>query len=50
MQGLHHYLEKGKKYEAQNYRPISLTSLICKIMESILKDFILCHLRKVLTH
>jgi Reverse transcriptase (RNA-dependent DNA polymerase)/Endonuclease-reverse transcriptase len=38
--------KKGKKSEPQNYRPISLTSLVCKIMESILKDNILSHLDK----
>lgn len=38
--------KKGKKSEPENYRPVSLTSLICKIMESILKDSILGHLDK----
>ena len=38
--------KKGKKSEPENYRPVSLTSLICKIMESILKDSILDHLDK----
>jgi ribonuclease P/MRP protein subunit RPP40 len=38
--------KKGNKSEAQNYRPVSMTSLICKIMESILKDAILSHLNK----
>ena len=38
--------KKGKKSEPENYRPVSLTSLICKIMESILKDSILDHLNK----
>jgi hypothetical protein len=38
--------KKGKKSETQNYRPVSLTSLICKIMESLLKDAILMHLDK----
>jgi hypothetical protein len=36
--------KKGKKSEPQNYRPVSLTSLLCKIMESLLKDAILLHL------
>ena len=38
--------KKGKKSEPGNYRPVSLTSLIFKIMESILKDSILGHLDK----
>ena len=38
--------KKGKKSEMQNYRPVSLTSIICKIMESLLKDAILGHLDK----
>jgi ribonucleases P/MRP protein subunit RPP40 len=38
--------KKGKKSDAQNYRPVSLTSLVCKIMESILKDEILNHINK----
>jgi ribonucleases P/MRP protein subunit RPP40 len=38
--------KKGKKTDPQNYRPVSLTCLICKIMESFLKDAILIHLNK----
>jgi ribonuclease P/MRP protein subunit RPP40 len=38
--------KKGKKSEPENYRPVSLTSSICKIIESILKDSILDHLDK----
>ena len=33
-----HLYKKGEKCLASNYRPISLTSIICKIMESIIKD------------
>ena len=29
-----------------NYRPVSLTSQVCKVMESILKDSITDHLHK----
>jgi len=36
--------KKGKKSDPQNYRPISLTSLVCKILESLIKDSILTHL------
>jgi ribonuclease P/MRP protein subunit RPP40 len=38
--------KKGNKSDAQNYRPISLTCLVGKILESILKDAILSHLDK----
>jgi len=34
----------GSKHQASNYRPISLTRLICKIMEALLRDEIVCHL------
>ena len=37
--------KKGKESDPQNYRPISLTSLICKIMKSIIKNCILNHLK-----
>ena len=36
--------KKGSKVLAENYRPISLTSVICKIMESIIRDAITHHL------
>lgn len=36
--------KKGCKSVPANYRPISLTSICCKLMESIIKDFILEHL------
>jgi len=32
--------KKGSKKDPSNYRPISLTCIICKIMESIIRDFI----------
>jgi len=36
--------KKGKKSLAENYRPINLVSVPCKIMESLLKDRIMSHL------
>ena len=38
--------KKGVKCKPENYRPISLTSLVCKTMESILRDKIVDHLQK----
>ena len=35
--------KKGKKSSAENYRPVSLTSIPCKIMESIIKDDMMAH-------
>ena len=36
--------KKGSKNKAGNYRPISLTSIVCRIMESFIKNAILKHL------
>ena len=36
--------KKGNKGLVDNYRPISLTSLICKLQESILRDAVVLHL------
>ena len=33
--------KKGSKKDAGNYRPVSLTSIIVKIMESLIRDFIM---------
>ena len=33
--------KKGNKKEPKNYRPVSLTSVICKIMVSIVRDIIM---------
>ena len=35
--------KKGQKYLAENYRPISLTSVCCKMMEHILASNIMSH-------
>ena len=37
--------KKGKKNIAGNYRPVSLTSVICKVMESIVREKLLEHLK-----
>lgn len=34
----------GSKLSKKNYRPVSLTCLVCKIFESLLKDIMLQHL------
>ena len=36
--------KKGSKNIAENYRPISLTSLVCKLMESFVKTAVMTHL------
>ena len=36
--------KKGEKEFASDYRPISLTSIVCKVMESIIKDGILAYM------
>ena len=38
--------KKGKKSDPGNYRPVSLTSVISKIMESIVRDAVVEHLMK----
>ena len=38
--------KKGKKSEASNYRPVSLTSVLCRVMESIIKDSLTEHLER----
>ena len=30
--------KKGNKKEPINYRPVSLTSVVCKIMEAVIRD------------
>ena len=36
--------KKGSKNIAENYRPVSLTSLVCKLMEKFIKESIMGHL------
>ena len=36
--------KKGDRHKASNYRPITLTSVTCKLMEDILHSFIISHL------
>jgi hypothetical protein len=38
--------KKGSKLKASNYRPVSLTSVCCKLMEGIMRDRITNHLKK----
>lgn len=36
--------KKGDRAEKSNYRPVSLTSVVCKVLEGILREHILKHL------
>ena len=36
--------KKGNKSLAENYRPISITSILCKLMESIVRDQLVAHM------
>jgi len=38
--------KKGTKSSPSNYRPVSLTSVCCKLMESIVKDEVVRHLER----
>ena len=37
--------KKGKKCMAGNYRPVSLTSIVCKIMETLVRESIIKHMK-----
>ena len=38
--------KKGLKNYFENYRAVSITSIICKLMESIVRDKLVCHMMK----
>ena len=38
--------KKGSRTIVSNYRPVSLTSVPCKVLESLIKDYIVKHLEK----
>ena len=38
--------KKGKKSLAGNYRPISLTSILCKCLEKIIRDYFVEHMKR----
>ena len=44
MYGICPLFKKGKRDEAGNYRPVSLTSIVGKVLESLLKDELVRHL------
>ena len=37
--------KKGSKSEPGNYRPVSLTSIVCKVFESLIRDAIVSHMK-----
>ena len=37
--------KKGDKKYAGNYRPVSLTSVVCKVLESIIRENIVEHMK-----
>ena len=38
--------KKDDKFKASNYRPVSLTSNVCKVFESIMRDQLIEHLEQ----
>ena len=38
--------KKGERYKAENYRPISVTCIACKVMEYIIANHIMSHVEK----
>ena len=41
------YKKKGDRKRAKNYRPVSLTSVVCKVLEKIIKKQMLEHLDRI---
>jgi len=39
--------KKGIRSQAENCRPVSLTSLVCKIFESLIRDVLVTHLESL---
>jgi len=37
--------KKGLRSDSGNYRPVSLTSIVCKLMESIIRDNVVTHFK-----
>ena len=37
----HSYIQTGSRNKYVNYRPVSLTSVICKLLETIIRDHIM---------
>ena len=48
MEGSKHYslIQKGSRNKSVNYRPVSLTSVICKLLETIIRDHMMDFLVK----
>ena len=38
--------KKGEKDKPSNYRPVSLTSIVCKVMETIIRDLVVEHMTR----
>ena len=38
--------KKEPKNYSENYRAVSITSILCKLMESIVRDKLVCHMMK----